>query len=85
MMEELIQDHVWARETTASLVKAKEDYLLDKPGALDDLMLHLGNWWCSIPGTSRKKTSISLSPAWPISARPSRPTCWPRWRSSTER
>ena len=40
-MEELIQDHAWARETTASLVKAKDDYLLEKPGALDDLMEHL--------------------------------------------
>jgi hemerythrin-like domain-containing protein len=40
-MNELIQEHAWARETTASLVKAKEAYLLEKPGALADLMLHL--------------------------------------------
>jgi hemerythrin-like domain-containing protein len=41
-MEELIRDHAWARETTASLVKAKDGYLLEKPGALDDLMDHMG-------------------------------------------
>ena len=40
-MAELIQDHAWARETTASLVKAKDAYLLEKPGALNDLMEHL--------------------------------------------
>ena len=40
-MEELIQEHAYAREVTAGLVKAKEDYLLEKPGALDDLMRHL--------------------------------------------
>ena len=41
-MEELVREHVWARETTASLVQAKEGYLLEKPGALDDLLQHLG-------------------------------------------
>ena len=40
-MEELIQEHAYAREVTAGLVKAKEDYLLEKPGALDDLLEHL--------------------------------------------
>ncbi len=40
-MDELTKEHVWARETTVSLVKAKEGYLLEKPGALDDLMEHL--------------------------------------------
>ena len=42
IVDELIQDHVWAREATAGLVKAKEGYLLEKPGALDDLMEHMG-------------------------------------------
>ena len=41
IMAELLREHVWARETTAALVKAKEGYLLEKPGALDDLMQHL--------------------------------------------
>jgi len=41
-MEELVREHVWVRETTASLVQAKEGYLLEKPGALDDLLQHLG-------------------------------------------
>jgi hemerythrin-like domain-containing protein len=40
-MEDLIREHAWAREATAGLVKAKEAYLLEKPGALADLMLHL--------------------------------------------
>ena len=40
-MEELIQDHLWARQTTASLLQAKNDYLLEKAGALEDLLLHL--------------------------------------------
>jgi hemerythrin-like domain-containing protein len=41
MMEELIKDHAWARETTANLVKAKEGYLLEAPGALTDLMARM--------------------------------------------
>ena len=41
-LEELIRDHVWARETTAALVKAKEGYLLEKAGALDDSWSILG-------------------------------------------
>jgi hemerythrin-like domain-containing protein len=40
-LEELLSDHAWARKTTASLVEAKNDYLLDREGALDDLLLHL--------------------------------------------
>jgi hemerythrin-like domain-containing protein len=42
IVEELIQEHAWAREATAGLVKAKEAYLLEKPGALDELMEQLG-------------------------------------------
>jgi hemerythrin-like domain-containing protein len=41
IMDDLIEEHAWARETTAGLVKAKEGYLLEKPGALDDLVAHL--------------------------------------------
>ncbi|MCX5892071.1 MAG: hemerythrin domain-containing protein [Deltaproteobacteria bacterium] len=40
-LEELLSDHAWARRTTASLVEAKNDFLLDRDGALDDLLLHL--------------------------------------------
>jgi len=40
-MEGLINDHAWARETTAALVQAKEGYLLEKPGALNELLEHL--------------------------------------------
>ena len=42
IVAELIQEHAWARETTASLVRAKEGYLLEKPGALNDLMESMG-------------------------------------------
>ena len=42
IVDELIQDHIWAREATAALVKAKEGYLLEAPGALNDLMEHMG-------------------------------------------
>jgi hemerythrin-like domain-containing protein len=41
MMEDLIKDHVWARDATANLVKAKEGYLLETPGALTDLMARM--------------------------------------------
>ena len=41
-MDDLIKEHAWAREATASLVKAKEAYLLEKPGALDNLMEYMG-------------------------------------------
>jgi len=42
LMAELIEDHVWGRKTTASLFEAKNDFLLDRAGALDDVLLHLG-------------------------------------------
>jgi hemerythrin-like domain-containing protein len=41
VMDDLIKEHAWARETTAGLVKAKEGYLMEKPGALADLVAHL--------------------------------------------
>jgi hemerythrin-like domain-containing protein len=41
VMEDLIKEHDWARETTASLVRAKEDYLLEKPEALTELVAFL--------------------------------------------
>ncbi len=40
-MEELIEDHRWGDRTLVSLLQAKNDYLLEKAGALDDLLLHL--------------------------------------------
>jgi hemerythrin-like domain-containing protein len=40
-MEELIQDHVFSRQTTAALVEAKEGFLLEKPGAVNDLVKRL--------------------------------------------
>jgi hemerythrin-like domain-containing protein len=40
-MAELVREHAWGRETTAALVAAKNGYLLEKPGALKELLLHL--------------------------------------------
>jgi len=42
MMAELTQDHVWARQTTAALVQAKKDFLLEKSGALEGILKNLG-------------------------------------------
>ncbi len=42
LMEELIRDHAWGRETTAKLLQAKNGYLLEKPNALEELLGHLG-------------------------------------------
>jgi len=41
-MDDLIREHAWGREATAGLVRAKEAYLLEKPGALNDLMEYMG-------------------------------------------
>jgi hemerythrin-like domain-containing protein len=41
MMEDLVRDHVLARETTAALFKAKNDFLLDKDGALEKILKNL--------------------------------------------
>jgi len=41
-MEDLVRDHLWARQTTAALVQAKEGYLLQKEGALEELLKNLG-------------------------------------------
>jgi hemerythrin-like domain-containing protein len=42
LMEELVRDHVLARETTGALVQAKGDYLLGKSAALDEILQNLG-------------------------------------------
>ena len=55
IMDDLIREHAWAREATAGLVKAKEGYLLEKPGALDELMEHLGKLVKFYPGHIEKE------------------------------
>jgi hemerythrin-like domain-containing protein len=40
-MEELIQEHIFSRQTTAALVEAKEGFLLEKSGAVNDLVKRL--------------------------------------------
>lgn len=42
VMADLTAEHVWARETTARLVKAKEDYLREEKEALNHILLYLG-------------------------------------------
>jgi hemerythrin-like domain-containing protein len=41
-LEDLVRDHLWARKTTAALLRAKEDHLLQKQGALEEIMKNLG-------------------------------------------
>ena len=41
-MEDLVRDHVWARKTTAALMQAKEGHLLQKKGALEEILENLG-------------------------------------------
>ena len=72
-------------ETTASLVEAKNDFILDKAGALDDLLLHLEELVVFIRGTLRRKIRNFFCRAWSISARPNRRNCWSRWRISTKK
>ena len=62
IMDELIQDHAWAREATAGLVKAKEGYLLEKPGALDDLMEHMGKAGGVLSPAHRERGQALLYP-----------------------
>lgn len=62
-MEELIQEHVRGRTTTASLVQAKNDYLLEKPGALDDLLRHLEEMVVFYPRHIEKEDKHFFLPA----------------------
>jgi len=41
-LEDLVRDHVWARQTTGALVQAKNDYLLGKTAALEEILKTLG-------------------------------------------
>jgi len=38
IMEELIEDHVWGRKTTRSLIEAKSRYLLGESQAIEDIV-----------------------------------------------
>ncbi len=42
IMEELTAEHVWGRETTGKLAKAKENYLRKEKEALNHILHHLG-------------------------------------------
>lgn len=55
LMDELIADHVLARETTYKLLKAKDDYLREKPEALKNLLLHLRTLAEYYPGHIEKE------------------------------
>ena len=61
-MDDLIREHAWAREATAGLVKAKEAYLLEKPGALDELMEHLEEAGGVLPPAHRQRGQALLYP-----------------------
>lgn len=42
IMDELIAEHIWGRETTGKLAKAKENYLREEKEALNHILHHLG-------------------------------------------
>jgi len=82
-MQELLDEHVWGRKTTASLVAAKEKYLKGDEGNFPRLLLLPGIWAISIPNTSKKKTSISSIPVRNTSIRTNRKKCLPNFGNST--
>ncbi len=43
VMDELIKEHILARETTAKLINAKENHLRQQPEALEHILVHLRN------------------------------------------
>jgi hemerythrin-like domain-containing protein len=82
-MEELIQEHVWGRETTAALVKAKEGYLREKPGALNDLMDHMAKLVEFYPRHIEKEDKHFFIPCMAYFSDAEQPICWPGCMSST--
>jgi hemerythrin-like domain-containing protein len=62
VMEELLRDHVLARETTTALVKAKEGYLLEREGALTELLQNLGKLVEFYPGHIDKEDNHFFIP-----------------------
>lgn len=42
VMEDLVRDHIKGRQVTAALVQAKNDHLLGKAGALEEILKNLG-------------------------------------------
>jgi len=63
IMEDLIREHAWARETTAKLLKAKENYLLEKAGALNEVLENLGRLVEFYPGHIEKEDRHFFIPA----------------------
>lgn len=55
IMDELIAEHVLARETTGKLLNAKEDHLREKPEALEHLLLHMRTLVEFYPGHIEKE------------------------------
>jgi hemerythrin-like domain-containing protein len=62
VMEDLVLDHVLARETTAAILKAKEGYLLEREGALTELLQHLKKLVEFYPGHIDKEDHHFFTP-----------------------
>jgi hemerythrin-like domain-containing protein len=62
-MEDLIREHAWAREATANLFEAKQNYLLEKAGALNEVLEHLGKLVEFYPGHIDKEDKHFFIPA----------------------
>lgn len=58
MMEELIQEHVFARETVSELVEAKEMYLQGDPEALDAVLRKVGSLVSLYPEHIKKEDNV---------------------------
>ena len=58
MMDELIQDHVFGRQTTRSLVEANNRYRKGEAGALPELLAHLRTLAGFYPGHIKKEDAV---------------------------
>ena len=84
IMQELLDEHVWGRKTTAALVAAKEKYLQGEEEKFTEIIrFGTANWAIFTPNISKKKTSISFIPARNTLTKTSRKRCWPNFGNST--
>jgi len=62
-MEDLAREHIWARKTTAALMKAKEGHLLQKKGALEEILKTLGELVDFYPQHIDKEDKVFFVPS----------------------
>jgi len=85
VMDELVEEHVYARNVVGKLHEAGSRYLAGDATAWRTPSTVLKHWYGSTPFTSRRKTNISFFPAWSISPGKSRMPCSENSGSSTGR